>query len=262
MPPDTNAPACKRARCLDQGAELSLDENPPRGNAAASAQLRVLPLPAPLPDLELWWCLLDATPALLRECRSYLSEAERARAARFGHERLRDRYVVGRASLRTVLGHALGVAPSEVPIERGVRGRPRLMGDATLDFNISHTGNVALVGTLRAARIGVDVERLDRAINVAGIARKFLSENERRSIAALDAEAARRSVLTLWTCKEAMSKATGDALAAPFSSLDVGLAGGPTLRSGPDVYRPKRWSLHAAAVPSDHVATVAIWRAP
>jgi hypothetical protein len=59
-----------------------------------------------------------------------------------------------------------------------------------------------------------------------------------------------------------MSKATGDALAAPFSLLDVELGGGPTLRSGPDAYRPQRWSLHAAAVPADYVATVAIWQAP
>lgn len=239
---------------------MSLDENRAGGNAADAALPHVVPLASPVPGIGLWWCALDAPAARLETCESYLSDAEHARAGRFGRRELRDRYVVGRGSLRAILGRTLGIDPAEVPIVRGVRGRPQLAGDASLDFNVSHTGSVAIVGTLRNARIGVDVERIDRTINVAGIARKFLTENERLAIAPLDADAARRAVLTLWTCKEAMSKATGDALAAPFPSLDVDLRGGRTLRDGPGEYRPRRWSLHAAAVPSDHVATVAVWR--
>jgi 4'-phosphopantetheinyl transferase len=239
---------------------LSLDENRAGGNAVDAALSHVMPLASPVPGIGLWWCELDVSAARLETSESYLSDVERARAARFGRRELRDRYVVGRASLRAILGRTLGIAPAEVPIVRGVRGRPQLAGDASLDFNVSHTGGVAIVGTLRNARIGVDVEQIDRTINVAGISLKFLSDNERRAIAPLDADAARRTVLTLWTCKEAMSKATGDALAAPFPSLDVDLRGGPTLRDGPGEYRPRRWSLYVAAVPSDHVATVAVWR--
>ncbi len=260
MSADANAPAWKRARGFGESADLSLDENRPGGNAPGAAAPQIVPLAAPLPGIELWWCTLDVSASRLRACGAALSDAERARAQRFGHERLRDRYVIGRGCLRAILGRALGVAPADVPIVRGERGRPQLAGDAALDFNISHTGNVALVGTLRGARIGVDVERLDRTINVAGIARKFLSGDERRAIASLERDAARRSVLALWTCKEAMSKATGDALSAPFAALDVDLWRGPTLRDGPGKYRPHRWSLHAAAVPADHVATVAVWR--
>lgn len=190
-----------------------------------------------------------------------MSAAECARAARYRLAPLRDRYVIGRASLRRVLGRTLGLPPANVPIVRGERGRPRLAGDAALDFNLSHTGDAALFGTLDGARLGVDLERSDRQINVAGIAHKFLTDNERASIAPLDGEAARHMVLTLWTCKEAMSKATGDALSAPFASLDVDLRGDRRLLHGPGAYRPKRWSLRAAAVPDDYIATVAIWRA-
>jgi 4'-phosphopantetheinyl transferase len=196
----------------------------------------------------------------LRHCDSVLSDDERARAARYGLEALRDRYVIGRAGLRRVLGLSLGVPPADVSIIRGERGRPQLAGHATLDFNVSHTGDVAIIGMLSDARVGVDVERIDRRINTAGIASKFLTDNERAFMAPLEPESARRAVLTLWTCKEAMSKATGDALSAPFASLDVDLTDGRTLRHGAGVYRPEQWSLHAASVPDHYIATIAVWR--
>jgi 4'-phosphopantetheinyl transferase len=237
---------------------LSLDENRPAGNAPPS--LRIRALPQPVAGVAVWWCELAASPPDVEACFRWLSESERARAARFGQPKLRDRYDVGRASLRRILGDTLGLPPASVPIVRGPRGRPRLDMDATLDFNVSHTGDVAVITIVRDARVGVDVERLDRIVNVAGIARKFLTPGEQSALARLDADAARRTLLALWTCKEAMSKATGDALSAPFASIDVHLADVPTLVAGPGVYAPERWTLHRASVPPEYVATVALWR--
>jgi hypothetical protein len=42
--------------------------------------------------------------------------------------------------------------------------------------------------------------------------------------------------------------------------MDVTLDSRRALRSGPGAYRAEHWSLHAAAVPSDYVATIALWR--
>ena len=243
---------------------MSLDENPTSGNADHRDFALTVPLPAPVESVALWWCGLVAPPAQMQVLESWLSQAEIARADRFGMPELRDRYVVGRASLRSILGEALGMAAREVPIVRGERGRPQLGMISALDFNVSHTAGVALIGITRGARIGVDVERLDRMINVPGIARKFLTGAERRAIADLDPDSARQRVLSLWTCKEAMSKATGDALSAPFGALDVALDAGPRraprLCAGPAPYEPERWALHRAAVPEDYVATVALWQ--
>jgi len=243
---------------LERGAGLTLDENDAGSNAAAQLP-RVQPLSSPTPECALWWCTLHADAAQLEACTNILSPAERARAARFGHPQLRDRYTIGRAALRKLLGQLLAVAPSDVPIVRGPRGRPQFDTDASLDFNVSHTGDAALIGCSRDARIGVDIERADRGINVAGIARKFLTAREREALPAQDADTARRSVLTLWTCKEAMSKATGDALTAPFAALDIDLRDGPRLRAGPGKYRPAAWSLHRADAPDGYIATVALW---
>ncbi|MEO7498545.1 MAG: hypothetical protein ABIX11_03055, partial [Casimicrobiaceae bacterium] len=140
------------------------------------------PLAAPDAGVALWWCDLAAPPARQAIFASWLSAPEHTRLQRFGSELLRSRYLIGRATLRWVLGDALGLPPSEVTIVRGTRGRPRLADFPDVDFNVTHTGERALIGVARGARIGVDLERGDRSLNVAGIARKFMTAAERAAL--------------------------------------------------------------------------------
>jgi 4'-phosphopantetheinyl transferase len=196
-----------------------------------------------------------------------LSGAEHDRAARFGTPALRARYVVGRGTLRSLLAAAVGTLPAEVPLRRGPRGRPELdLPGHSLDFNVSHTLDVALVGILRAgqpsARIGVDIEHLDRELGADRLARRYLTARERAGFEQFDADARRRRFIRLWTCKEAMSKATGDGLLAPMGALDIELADAPRLAHGPAPYSPPDWQLLDVPVTGGYVATVAIWTPP
>ncbi len=216
-------------------------------------------------SVALWVCGLERDPAEVGAFAQCLSAEERARAARFGTDALRCRWVVGRATLRLLLASATGIDPADIRLARGVRGRPELAGRRRLDFNVSHTDGVALIALGHAlpvaARIGVDIERQDRVVNADGLARKFLSERERTMLSPLTANERRLAFLRLWTCKEAMSKATGDALSAPFREIDVDIAGAPRLRDGPPPYSAGDWRLFAANVDEAHIATVAIWNA-
>jgi 4'-phosphopantetheinyl transferase len=211
--------------------------------------------------VELWTCELARSAVDVKGMERMLSEPELARAARFGRPELRDRYVVGRATLRSILAALLGSEASRVAIARGARGRPFVQGSA-IDFNVSHTRGTALFGVARSGRIGVDVEHRDRELNVEGVARKFMSPAEQAKLGTLVGDARRQALLRLWTCKEAMSKATGDALSAPFRRLDVTLTPRVALRDGPSPYDPAHWSLWAIDMAGGHLATVALWHAP
>ena len=215
------------------------------------------------PAVALWLCQLDRVPAGVAAITHWLAPAELIRAARFGTDALRLRWIVGRATLRLLLASELGIDPATVPLQRGRRGRPELAPPHMLDFNVSHTRDVALIaiahGLPPASRIGVDIEHADRTVNADGLARKFLTVRERTAIAPLDADARRRGFLRLWTCKEAMSKATGDALQAPFREIDVTVDDGLELHAGPPPYTPGHWRLFAADVAAELLATVAIW---
>ena len=227
---------------------------------AAGEDASVVALGPSLPGVALWLCPLDRGDVSVLS----LSAQERSRAARFGTDALRRRWIAGRATLRSLLAQTLEVDPSAVPLRRGVRGRPELDGEYGVDFNVSHTGATALIaiatGTRDGTRIGIDIEREDRRVNADGLARKFLTERERAEIAPLASDVRRQRFLRLWTCKEAMSKATGDALSAPFRHIDVMLDGAPRLAGGPAPYTPAEWQLIAAATPPGLIATLAIWR--
>jgi len=158
-----------------------------------------LPLPAPAAGVDVWSCDLARSAADVAAMESVLAGAELARAARFGRPDLRARYVVGRATLRAILGAQLDVDPSAVVILRGRRGRPQVEGG--LDFNVSHTRGTAIFGVTRGARIGVDVEHRDRELNVEGVARKFMSPGEQAMLDGMSGVARREALLRLWTCK-------------------------------------------------------------
>ena len=232
----------------------------------APGEPNVLALAPPAPGVTLWLCHLENVSADVATLSVSLSAQELARAERFGTALLRRRWIAGRATLRSLLGHALRLDSSAVRLRRGVRGRPELDGNYAVDFNVSHTGDTALIAiasdTQDGTRIGIDIEREERRVNADGLARKFLTERERAEITPLASDVRRQRFLRLWTCKEAMSKATGDALSAPFRHMDVTLDGGPRLVAGPMPYVPAAWQLVAVATPPGLIATVAVWRQP
>ena len=225
------------------------------GNGAA----RPLVLPSPGPSIACWWCDVTVDDASLAILLTWLSQAEHARARRFSRAALARRYVAGRAALRWVLGGALGRHPADVEIVRGVRGRPQCPGGP--DFNVSNTANVALIAlcTRPGARIGVDVEHGERSVDHQRLSRKFLTPDENARIAHLGDDDRRRAFLRLWTCKEAMSKATGDALSAPLRAMSV--AQEPLrLVDGPPPYRGAAWTLFSVAAPAPFIGTAALWQ--
>lgn len=238
-----------------------VDKDPGGNEGLASEPCRVR---VPDDDLELWLCPLCIPATKLAAYDALLSKSERERAARFGTSALRQRYVAGRGTLRVILGQALRAAPECVAIGRGPRGRPALaMTGRSLDFNVTHTRDVALIALLRgspaAARIGIDIEHENRDVSTDRLARRYLTAREREGLAGLDAEARRKRFIRLWTAKEAMSKATGDGLRAPMCRLDVDLADMPRLVAGPPPYSPSAWRLIDVPLPGGFVATAARW---
>lgn len=219
-----------------------------------------------VPGLSLWLCPLRVAPAQLERMVPMLSDAERERAARFGTAALRSRYVAGRATLRILLAAAIGTPAAEVPLRQGPRGRPEFdLPQPPVDFNVSHTRDVALIGFLasqRQACIGIDIERHDRQLDADRLARRHLTAQEHASFARLATDARRRRFIELWTCKEAMSKATGAGLSAPMGEIGIEIEGGPRLAAGPPPYSPPDWELWPVRGIGGYVATVALWTRP
>jgi 4'-phosphopantetheinyl transferase len=190
-------------------------------------------LPPPLPTLSrdevhVWRAKLDTPPSAVAPLEALLASDERARADRFIFPNDRRRFVVGRAILRSIVGLYLGRAPSTVAFSYGSHGKPRLSEAAIaegLSFNVSHSDDTALYAFADARELGIDIERLDRKVDVAGIAGQFFAPGEVAAIAAMPAERQHLRFFDFWTRKEAYVKALGQGLSIPLNEFDVSSIG-------------------------------------
>ncbi len=173
---------------------------------------------------EVWRVDLDTVEGVQAALRGRgpLDAPELARASRFAFERDRSRFVAARLALRHILGATLGRAPAALVIDALPRHRPRLVGVAGLDFNLSHSGGLALVAVASAAPLGIDVETWRSVPDAAALAARLFTANEQAALRGLAGAEVDRAFLTCWTRKEAVLKSTGVGLSADPRSFEAG----------------------------------------
>lgn len=88
-------------------------------------------------------------------------------------------------------------------IKLGLKDKPYFNGD--IDFNISHSGSVIVVGLIRNAKIGVDVEK-HRTINLP-LFKKYFDEEEWQTIE--NSNEPLKTFFDCWTIKESAIKHDG-----------------------------------------------------
>src|SRR5207248_7715982 len=153
---------------------------------------------------------LDVSDARFEPLAESLSAREQARRRSFkdpGHGR---RWATARGLLREVLGAAASVAPAEVVIRYGEHGKPRIDSNEGLEFNLSHSGSLALL-VLGLCPVGADIERHKRR-RWADVARRFYSPGEQERLFAPPVHDQELRFFRIWTCKEAFLKCTGEGL--------------------------------------------------
>ena len=167
---------------------------------------------------------LDVTLALGDPLFEVLSMDERATAASFRQPPDAIRSAATRAALREVLAAELGQSAQSLAFTRSDRGRPALAGAGRplLDFNVSHSGNHALIAWSRRRRVGVDIEILRPDWDWRPLGRMVLGFEDARRIDAT-ADVSQRTALfyAVWTAKEALLKAEGRGIAAGLDAFSV-----------------------------------------
>ena len=217
-------------------------------------------LDLPVGEIHMWIARLDLDDdkAFDGELASDLSDEETRRAARFKFARDRDCYIRAHAVLRRLLGRYLGVAPSNVRIVQSSTGKPGLVDDSALTFNLSHTRIFALFGFSRQGLIGVDVEHVRSSVDILSLAKRFFTTSESMLIANADARDRLRYFFTAWVRKEAVVKAVGRGLSIPLSAVDVAPGDPATLRTARLAEEPpSEWQVIDLPAPAEHFAAVA-----
>jgi 4'-phosphopantetheinyl transferase len=169
--------------------------------------------------IHLWLAFLDelTDPRALAEYRLLLSREELQQQQRFYFERDRHRYLVTRAMVRTVLSKYAQVEPREWTFVVNQYGKPsiapRHVSAIGIEFNVSHTDGLAIMGVARERAIGVDVENVRTQRAALEIADRFFAPVEVQALRALPVEEQPQRFFEYWTLKEAYIKARGMGLA-------------------------------------------------
>ena len=168
-----------------------------------------------------------------------LSEAERARMARFVFDKDRFRYGQSHARMRALLAERLGVSPGDIAFVENEHGKPSINGGP--QFNLSHSHNLAALAIGEDVELGMDIEWL-RPIE-HDVARRFFSASECAALEALPEAGRMAAFHRCWTRKEAYVKAEGSGLAIPLNAFDVtlGVADARFTRMDGDDFRA--WQL-------------------
>lgn len=209
-------------------------------------------------QVHVWQICLEQESELLDRFRQTLSPEELDRAGRFRFERLQRHFVVSRGFLRYVLGRYLAAEPSSLRFSFNEYGKPSLAGES-LQFNMSHSHEMALVAVTRDAAVGVDVEHIRADFASEDIATRFFSRLEVETFSSLPREERVAAFFRCWSRKEAYIKAIGKGLSQPLDGFDVTLAPSDPavlLRAGEE--DKLQWSMSDIDVGSDYASALAV----
>lgn len=174
----------------------------------------------PLGTLEQWLVPLAPIDGLDRHL-AVLSPDELDRAARIPDERIRRRTALARVALRRLIGKRLTVEPAELRFEYGKHGKPYLVG-GEVSFNLSHSGDLALIAIADRGAIGVDLEQLRPQRRLDLLSRRVLTDQEGELLDRARATGSGTQwFFQCWTAKEAAAKAFGLGLTLAPSRIDV-----------------------------------------
>jgi len=218
--------------------------------------------------VHVWRVPLSASSSDLCRLERSLSSDEAAKADTFFFARDRNRFVVARANLRAILAHYIRGHPGDVRFSYGLCGKPTITAtepDEKIEFNLSHSGDLAIVAVALGFSVGVDVEQVRPEFATAELAAHAFSPDEQIALAATPQHQRAAAFFKCWTSKEAYIKGLGDGLGIPLKEFDVCVR--------PDVpvklLRPYRgaanrgaWSLHDLDPGPGYAAALAVAGAP
>lgn len=141
---------------------------------------------------------------------SILSKNELERVKNFKFFKDKKQYILARGILRNILGCYLDKTPQDIDISYSIFGKPYISGEKpSLYFNISHSGPYALYAFTLDYEVGIDLECIDKNLELENMASHVFSPSELFYWKSLKAEEKEECFFKIWVCKEAILKASG-----------------------------------------------------
>jgi 4'-phosphopantetheinyl transferase len=149
-------------------------------------------------------------------------ESDRSKKLRFVHHR--ERYVRAHAGLRKILASYVKINPQHIAFKFGEAGKPLLDApESGIEFNMTTSGDLALVAVSAGEPVGVDCEQVRERISFTAIAERMFTPDEASRIATARQDDRPKLFHVAWTALEAEVKADGRGLAHHKESTAQGI---------------------------------------
>jgi 4'-phosphopantetheinyl transferase len=149
-----------------------------------------------------------------------LSADEIKRAQQFHFRMHKRRFIAARALLRKLLAYYLSVAPQEIQFAYTEYKKPYVIHATPLQFNLSHSHELALYAFTLHHSVGIDIEKI-RAQYTESVAKRFFSPEENKNLLQLAGQERTQGFYRIWARKEALIKALGKGFSLPTAIFSV-----------------------------------------
>jgi 4'-phosphopantetheinyl transferase len=164
---------------------------------------------------------------------SCIQEEEKTRIGRFVFKKDAKASLIGRLLMRKYVSENSSLEYSDIRFGRDDRGKPYLIGDhggePTLNFNVSHQGNYAvLAGEIgNFMKVGIDVMKLEYSggktlSEFFHIMTRHFSQHEWKTIRGINVTSDEQRLFMFcrhWCLKESYVKATGTGIAVDLQQI-------------------------------------------
>lgn len=210
-------------------------------------------------NIVVWIASVARSEGSLAFLERWLDGRDRERAARFKFADDRARFVVGRAMVRKCLGHFLELPSEKIDLGYTEAGRPIFPRDEAIQFNISHTNDLVALAVTAGARVGIDVERVERHPDLVELAARVFSEADLATFRAIRPAEQLVAFFRAWTRKEAYLKARGEGITDALQQISASF--GPehsgTIADERDPAAAQTWRVITLPLATDYMGSLA-----
>jgi 4'-phosphopantetheinyl transferase len=219
-------------------------------------------------QVHVWRTTLDQNKATILELSTLLAPDERRRAEKYHSAKDCNRFITARGVLRKILSSYLHVSPDELQFVYNECGKPALSIDQNcraLNFNLSHSNDLALYAVAWGRSVGVDIEYIRKDFATIDIAEHFFSKDEVKSLKSAPIDLRTEAFFKCWSRKESYIKAIGMGVSYSLDGFTVSLApdiAPALLKVDADELEPNHWRMYDLEAAEGYAASLIIENPP
>ena len=175
-------------------------------------------------EIHIWLSYLNVHQARLKHLYPLLSDEEKERSERFKFYKHRKLFIASHGFLHATLARYIPLPENGILFSHNEYGKPSIISKQNqegIQFNLSHSNNLAILAICKHNQLGIDIEFTERKTDWQGIFRRFYTQNEQKELLKLPEETQKNAFFKIWTRKEAHMKVTGQGLHLPPDKFEV-----------------------------------------